>query len=223
MMKMPTGDRAWIFGGIGGLLLLSVLAWFFAINPQLSHANSLRSQTDDTSTQNISLQAKTAKLAKQDADRSTLTAQLQAALGALPSDPGLPNFIRQLNAAANVSRVTVTGVTVGSTTLATGPSAGTNAGAASVTNSAGQLFSIPVTVTSLGTLSGEQAFLATAQQTGPRRVLVTSTSFIPAAGALTSSISGLTTMTAQLQIFVAPQSEAKVAQLQQLVTSKSAS
>ena len=54
----PLQDRrVWIGGGLVAALLLAVAGWFFAISPELSSADSLRSDTANTEMLNISAQA----------------------------------------------------------------------------------------------------------------------------------------------------------------------
>lgn len=94
------------------------------------------------------------------------------------------------------------------TTESAPPPAPKNAGPA------GQLYSITVNVVGNGTMTAQRELLSLIEKAGPRRALVTSASFAPASGATAGApaaagptdASTLWTMTATLQIFVAPQS-----------------
>ena len=63
--------------------------------------------------QNVSLQAKNAKLKAQNDDVATLRPGLADALAALPSDGGLPEFTRQVSAQATATSTVLTSIVVG--------------------------------------------------------------------------------------------------------------
>jgi Tfp pilus assembly protein PilO len=206
-MKAPTGDRAWLTGGLVGLLLLAALAWLMLIHPELSKANSLRAQRSDAETQNIVLQAKTAKLAKQDADRSSLQSDLRASSKELPSDNGLADFTRSLTDIAARTGSVVSGITAGTTALTTSSGVPSSSTGTDV-DAGGQLYSIPITLNVQGGTSAELKFLSALQAKGTRAVLINSVGFAPGAAATTASLAGSTTMTIQLQAFVSTLSPA---------------
>ena len=101
-----------------------------------------------------------------------------------------------------------TGATTGSTagTAATGTTA-TAAGPA------GQLFQIAFTVITSGSLAQQEAFLTAVQYAGPRTALVTSTQLGSGQNSETSAIGLSSSLTTQLDVFVAPQTPAVAAQL----------
>src|SRR5437879_1673871 len=109
-MTRSNADRLWIMGGAVAALLLVALAWFFAVSPELSSASSLKSQTADAQTQNITLQAKIRKLQDDNQKMATIQASLADARKALPVDAGLAAFTRQLVAAGVQNGVTVVSV-----------------------------------------------------------------------------------------------------------------
>lgn len=225
--------RIWLGGGAVAAVLIAAASWFFVINPELSSADSLRSQADSATQQNQVTQAKVTSLEAKTKDLSKLTAGLQTALNALPIDSGLPTFTRQLSAQAAGVHVDLTSIAIGSVaavsaTPATATTPGTTSGATTPGASApattgapasatGSVFSIPVTVVSTGSLVDELAFLKLIQTVGPRRALVTSTQIAPGTGAKVASIDGSATVTAQLSVFSAPLTPDQATQMQKLL------
>ena len=78
---------------------------------------------------------------------------------------------------------------------------------------------IPLTLKTTGSIPAQDQLLTLIQTVGPRRALVTSADFQPGTGANTASITSDASMTIQLQIFVAPQTPAAVAELQKQLAS----
>jgi hypothetical protein len=209
-----TGRRQiWIGVGVLGVLLVVVLAWFALIGPELASATSLDNETSQTQTQNTVLQGKVAKLQADSANMDGLNQQLRDAQAALPPDSGMPDFTRQLGQQAAVAGVVITDITTGAP-VAAGSSSTTPVPANGSLPAAGNLFAVPVTVTANGSLSAHRALLAAIEQEGPRRALIGSVTFGSAAAtAGSSSVDTATTMTVQLQVFVAPQTPAAQAEL----------
>jgi TolA-binding protein len=83
---------------------------------------------------------------------------------------------------------------------------------------AGQIYAIPVTVVSDGSLVQQTKFLEAIRAAGPRYGLVSSVQFAPAAGSTAQSIDGGNTMTVQVTVFSAPQSPPQVAELHKLLS-----
>jgi hypothetical protein len=219
MSNRSQTEKFWIGGGLLGIVVLALLAWFLVVSPELSSADSLRAQTDDANTLNLKLRGEVDDLVQQNKQLGAIHKQLDAAHAALPNANSLDTFTEQLTREAAQYGVKLTSVVATAPTLASGaqpapapsstPSAGsqpdTDSGASNTgnaaTNPAGQLFAIPVTVVSEGSALRQQAFLH-AIQTGPRSALVTSTALGSSTDANSSAT--VTTMTVQLQIFVAP-------------------
>lgn len=212
-MAMTGTDRTWLGGGALGAAALVALAWFAVISPELSTASALEEQTAAAQTQNTVLQTKVTKLRADFANMDGLTKSLQQARAGLPVDSGLADFTRQVATQAAAVGVTVASVTAAPPTAVTSGS-GTPAPAKGKPSVAGQLFTIPVTLVTTGALDKQRALLSQLENDGPRRALVASTLFAPASGAVTASIDAATTMTTQLQVFVAPQTPAAQAELQ---------
>ena len=220
--------RLWTIGGALATVVLAAAGWFMAVHPVLADTAEVKSQTASTLMQNDIARTKVAQLAAQHAKVGALSAELRAAIAALPLDNGLPAFTRQLSAQASANHVQLGSVTVGSiapmvATAATAATPATTAPAATPaapptgTADPGALVAIQITVNSTGTATRQLAFLHAIRVTGARRALVTSTNLAVADG---QSIDGTCTMTNQITIFSAPRSAAAQAQLQKLLNSK---
>jgi Tfp pilus assembly protein PilO len=209
--------RVWLGGGALSAVVVAAAGWFALISPELSSTSSLREQTDAAQQQNTVLQAKTARLKKQSDNLTALTATLRNAVDALPLDSGLPEFTRQVSAQAKATKVTLSGISVGTigpaAMGAATPAAAAAAAGAADAGAAGKLYSIPITMIVNGSYAHELRFLKEVQATGPRRALVTSTQFAPGASSQVASVDGSATMTVQLTIFAAPRSPQAAAQL----------
>jgi hypothetical protein len=227
-MRYAQNRRVWVGGGALAAVLLALIGWFALINPQLSSAASLRGQAGAAEQQNAQLQAKIAKLQRQNDDLAGLTSSLRDALAALPTDSGLPEFTRQLAQQAGHHRVNLTSMSVGSVTPATAATASSTASSTTATSgsstssaatgsAAGNLYAIQVTLISSGTARDQVAFLRAVQVDGPRRALVTAVQFTPTSGSSDGAIDGASTMTTQLTVFSAPLEPQAEAELDKLL------
>jgi hypothetical protein len=231
--------RLWMGGGALVAIVLAAAAWLAFIHPELSSADSLRSQKSDVDWQNVQTSAKNAGLARQNRNIDALRSKLLAALDALPPDSGLPAFTRQLNAYGSLASVSLTNITVGNIASAAGSAAPTSPSPAGttdtegttdtsatpgqtpgVTSAAGSQYSITVTVQSQGSLLHQLAFLKEIEA-GPRRAIVNSTQLTSGGGTRAASVDDSATMSTQLTIFSAPMSEAQLTQLKQILKSGS--
>lgn len=220
-MGARNSDRVWLGGGALLALVVLLVAWFAVISPELTAAGDITDQTVAAQTQNTVAQTKLTKLRSDFANLPTLTATLRQAREALPSGSGLPDFTRQLTTQAATAGVTMKSLTTSTPVLATSPNAAaaktaTTPPAAGAPSAAGVLLAIPVTVVVEGSVEGHRALLRAVQVDGPRRALLASVVVAPATGAATASVTAATTMTMQLQVFVAPLSPADEAALSQL-------
>jgi hypothetical protein len=214
-MARSTAVRNWILGGAAGGVAIVALTWFFVVGPELGNANGLKQQTADAQTQNTVLQAKTNKLKEDNANLNSLTTALAQARAALPTNSGLPELTRQLSVEAAAAGVQLVSITAADPIVASGSASGAKTGTSGA--AAGNIFAIPLVVVTDGSATHQQLFLTAVQKVGPRRVLVKSVAFAPSGLATTSAIDASSTMTVDLQAFVAPQSDADVATLQKLV------
>ena len=212
-MSGMKGDRLWLAGGTAAGVVISALAWFMVVSPELSNAASLDEQTVASQTQNVSLQSKLHRLKADNANMDALVASLQQARTALPVETGLAEYTRQLSGYATEYGVAVTGITAGepaaltSTTPAAAPAAGASgataakppaAGAAA--SPAGQMYALPLTVVVKGTALNDLRFLAALQGPGKRAALVSGTQLTGE-----TKRGGTMQLTIQLQLFVSPQ------------------
>ncbi|MDQ1743180.1 MAG: hypothetical protein QOE23_1519 [Pseudonocardiales bacterium] len=219
------GDRVWMVGGAVAGVVVSALAWFMVINPELSNAASLDEQTADSQTQNISLQSKLHRLQADNANMDVLVASLRETRTALPVTSDLAEFTRQLSGYASANRVSLSGITAGepaamtsaapaaattSGTAGTAATAGTGAPAARTAPAAvGQLYGLPLTVVVKGSPAGDLGFLAAVQGPGRRAALVSGTQLT----ADNTKRGGAVQLTIQLQVFVSPQPPGAVDEL----------
>ena len=207
-MNVMKSDRFWLVGGALAAVVVAAAAWFGAIGPELSNASSLDSQTADAQTQNLTLQAKIRKLRQDNADMTALTTSLQQARTALPIDTDISGYTHQLSQYADQNHVTVTGINASVPVSATAkPGQPTTPVTGSV---AGNLFALPMTVIIKGSIANDLSYLK-AVQADPRAALVTSVQLANDA----AKTGALSQLTIQLQVYVAPQTPAVTAALQQ--------
>ncbi|HEX8303929.1 MAG TPA: hypothetical protein VF612_03555 [Jatrophihabitans sp.] len=233
-MSGMKGDRVWLAGGAVAGVVISALAWFMVVSPELSNASSLDEQTVASQTQNISLQSKIHRLQADNSNMDALVASLRQARTALPVTTGLAEFTRQLSAYATEYGVVISGITAGDpaalTSATPAPAAAGAAAAAPAAGSAsktppaagapkaspaGQLYALPLTVVVKGSAVNDLRFLAAVQGPGRRAALVSGTQLTGDA-----SKRGMQ-LTIQLQVFVAPQAPGAVdALIQRLANTK---
>jgi hypothetical protein len=237
--------KFWLIVGAAVAFLVLVIGWEFVISPERDSAASLRSQAADAQVQNATTAAQVATLAKLNQNQGQLVAQLHDALAGLPSDTGLPAFTQQVNAQARANHITLSSVAVGGIvapvaapvdpTVGTDPSASTDSstsdstdaatdGSAATTTDAAptgglpaDVVSIPFTLITNGSATDQLAFLHDLRVVGPRRALVTTTSFAVPATTGTVSIDSSCTMTVQLTVFAAVRSSAERAEFTKLL------
>ncbi|HEX8092974.1 hypothetical protein [Jatrophihabitans sp.] len=214
-MSGVKGDRLWLAGGVGAGVVISALAWFMVVSPELSNATSLDQQTLASQTQNITLQTKIHRLQADNSNMDALVASLQQARTALPVDTELAAYTRQLSGYATEYAVSISSITAGdpaslASTVpaaaapgAAGSSTATPAAppaAGAVATPAGQTYALPLTVVVKGSPTKVLRFLAAVQGPGKRAALVSGTQLT---GDATKH--GIGHLTIQLQLFAAPQ------------------
>jgi Tfp pilus assembly protein PilO len=175
-------DRMWLAGGAAGAALLVAIAWFFLISPQHGQAATLRDQTATAQGQVTVLRHRLNQLREQNTRLSVYKGQLAAYQAALPTEPRLSDFLRQVQAAGDTAAVSVEGVTVGQPTSVPGD---------------GKAYSLQVSLTADGTAEKLGTFLDQLQRVAPRAVLVTN------AGTAVNARTGALTLTLVMQVFVA--------------------
>jgi Tfp pilus assembly protein PilO len=175
-------DRAWLVGGAVAAVALLAGAWFLLISPAYAEAASLRQQTVADQDGLPGLVRQLRELERQHADLPSYRQELERGLLALPADPDLSAFLREVQAAGDATGVSVSGVTVGMPAAVSGDNKAT---------------SLQVSVSVDGTAAKLNAFLDQLQVTQPRAVLVTSVGLASPPKATT------VTMTMTMQVFVA--------------------
>jgi Tfp pilus assembly protein PilO len=105
-----TGAKGWRIGGIAAAAVLLVVGWFLVVSPQRTAAADLRAQAVEAQGRNESLQARINLLRKQSADVPKKLADIKAYAASIPSTPGLPDFLREVQAVATKTGVTVDSV-----------------------------------------------------------------------------------------------------------------
>ena len=204
-------SRTWIVCGLVAAVAVTALGWFAVIGPQLSRTSSLKSQTTDVQLQNTVLQGKVSKLKALESTRTSLTSQLSKEQSSLPGDSGLPAYTYQLTRQAALAHVTLGSISAGAPTPVT--AAGTSTAPITGATEAGQLFEIPISLTSTGNLLQLQNFLAELQKAGPRRSLVNSAQFSAGAAGSSPASGSTVTLTMQADVFVSPQTPDQQARL----------
>ncbi|MFI7541659.1 type 4a pilus biogenesis protein PilO [Actinoplanes sp. NPDC049599] len=105
-------DRLWMIAGAAVIVLLAVVSWFLLINPEKTETADLKAQTETARAQAVDIRKRIATLKKQKSNLTKLKATLAGYQDALPSDSGVPAFLRQLQASGTDLNVDVSGVTV---------------------------------------------------------------------------------------------------------------
>jgi hypothetical protein len=111
-----TKSRTWIAGTLVLCLLISVASWFLLIGPKRAEAAELGQQTVDTNASNQQLQARIEQLKLQFAELPQRQAELAAIKQAMPEDPALPTLVRDLDAMATTTGVTLMSLAPGEPT-----------------------------------------------------------------------------------------------------------
>jgi len=175
-------DRLWMFAGAAVIVVLTVIGYFFVIGPKYAEADDVRAQAETTETQMVVLRKRIAELEKQKTNLAKYRAALKTNQEALPSDPGLPDFLRQLQSSGDDVGVDVSGVTVNGAEQVDGSST---------------VWALPITLTATGDADELGEFLDELQSTQPRAVLVESAN-------LTTSGDAGTSISLSVKAFVAP-------------------
>lgn len=152
-------DRLWLIAGAVVIIALVLVGWFFVISPKYAEADEVQEQTASTESQIIVLRKRINELEKQKSKLPQYQAALKASQNALPSDSGLPDFLRQLETSGDDVNVTVGGVNVGGPALAAGFTS---------------VYQLPITLTLEGSADNLNTFLTQLQRTQPRAVLINS-------------------------------------------------
>lgn len=188
---MGTGHagRYWTLGGLLAAVLLMTAGWFLLIGPQRGETDSLTEQAAATQDRVTGLRRHLVELREQQANLGAYSAALARDQRALPASSGVPDFLRELQAAGDALGVKVSGVVVGAPTDVAGTTT--------------KVYALPITVTADGGASRLDRFLDRLQRVQPRAVLITSVAADTAEGA--DTFDDGVRLTIGLQAFVAPE------------------
>jgi hypothetical protein len=211
----------WVAGTTLLCVALLGLSWLLLVSPERTEAAELRDQNASTQSQNDLLEVKIAQLRAQFAKLPESQAELASILAQMPPDAGMPRLVRDLDAMAKSTGVTLASVTPGAgQTLATGtagtaapaPAATAAAGAAPAAADSSTVVAIPVTVAVDGDYFQTVAFLKQLQTQMPRAFLVTAVQMSAgsAGGADASATGGSVAVTITGKVFALPGMSADV-------------
>ena len=187
-MRFAHVDRLWLIGGAVGAVALLALAWFLLISPQNGETAALLDQTASTQDRITTLHHKLAELRAQNGDLPRYQARLAQDRLALPSAPGLSDFLRELQTAGDASGAKVTALQAG--------------GPADLTAAGTHVSALAVTITAIGSTGQLNGFLAQLQDVQPRAALIDTVR--------TDGTASAATMTISLHLFVGAESAAAV-------------
>jgi Tfp pilus assembly protein PilO len=179
--------RLWVIGGAALVVLLAVAGYFLLIGPKYAEADDVATRTADTQDQIVVLRKRNAELVKQEKDLPTYQAKLAQNQKALPSTPGMSDFLNQLQAAGDNVGIEVNGLSVAAPIQST-----------TVTD----VWELPVTLTAVGDADKLSEFLTQLQNVQPRAVLIKSVDYKSADSS--DSADSQPTMNLTLSTFVAP-------------------
>lgn len=184
---MASKTTAWVAGSTVAALVVAAAAWFGAISPTLSHASDQRQTASAQRDRNTILETQIAKLKADSAHLDDYKQQLASLYQQMPPTADLAEVSREIQSIAQTAGVTITVVQPGTPTVfvapvasapTPAPTASSNAAAATATQATPQatavegLYTIPLSVTTLGTYSQTVAFIDTLQQSMPRLFVV---------------------------------------------------
>jgi hypothetical protein len=195
-MRTGPAHRLWMIGGALGAVFLLAIGWLFLISPQNRQTSSLHDQIADAQLRVASLGHRLGDLRRQSRDLPAYRAQLARDRRALPTVPDSTAFLRELQAAASGTGVSISGLLVGAPTKVAGATT--------------QLYALQLTLTAEGPAAKVDKFLDELQRVQPRAVLVTNASAAPAQR--DASLDGTVTLTLGLQVFIDPTGSARKAQ-----------
>lgn len=205
-----------MLGGGVGAVVVALGAYAFVVSPKASQANDLRSQTGQVNGENLALQSNVQRLELEFAHLKQLQAARDRIRAALPTDNGLATFTDQLAAQARMTHVSISLLTTGaiaamsssaaapvpSTTSSGTVAAAVPAAPATSGATAQGLYSIPVSLTVVGSIDNDAKFLRALQKQGPRAAAVSSVAMTPATATGSSPTAQGVSMALSFQVFV---------------------
>lgn len=213
-MPRSQAERLWLIsGGIIAFVIL-LIGYFFFISPQRSNTGEVKAQIAAANQQNTVLQGRINALREQSKNMAKYEADLAKARLALPSESGVSDFLRTLQALGNATMTDVTSLTVGEPapltvaaaahpTAAANPTATATAGTVRPTTvaAAPTMYQLPLSASVMGTTNALEKFLDQLQAVQPRAVLITQVSENSVGS---GEGAGKSTLQLTMQAFVAP-------------------
>jgi hypothetical protein len=177
-------DRLWLLGGAIVALLLVLMTYLLIIKGQSDKTNSVKDEVASAQDQVIASNRQLNQLKADSANLDKYKAALATHQSALPANPGLPAFLRELHQAGDQAGVGIASLTVADPTAVTDASAtGNSAAASSATGSTAtatsNTFSIAISVVATGPSANLTAFIKQLQAVQPRALLVSSVDISP--------------------------------------------
>src|SRR4051812_40266536 len=176
-----------VFTVLGCLVVLAA-GWFLLVSPKRSSAAELRTQSAASVRDNQTLEAKLQVLKAQARDLPKQQAKLAAVAAKIPDNPALPAMVRALTTASQSAGVELVSMTPGTPAgVAAAPAATTTTSTvkrpAPGAASAGQLASIPLTLSVVGGYFQIQQFVSNLESL-PRSMRLTNIGITPGANPL---------------------------------------
>ena len=179
-------DRLWMIAGVVVIALITVVTYFLLVKPKFDEAAALREETLTAEAQAADLRKRIVKLEADKTKLSTLKTALQVRQDALPSDSGVPAFLRQLQASGSEVGVDVSGFTVS---------------APEQDKTVNGVWSLPIQLTAQGTPAELGDFLNQLQGANQKRAVVIETANLSNEG---DAEGGNQTLSLAIKAFVAP-------------------
>ncbi|GAA4598212.1 Tfp pilus assembly protein PilO [Actinoplanes octamycinicus] len=152
-------DRIWLFGGLALIVVLIVAGWFLMIKPKYAEASDMRGQVEDTTAQLAQLRKRLADLKVDNENLAEYQADKARFEAALPTEDGIPAFLRQLQSLGSNLEVDVSAYT---------------ASGRSKSDTVGTVEELPITLSATGKVERISTFVQQLQNTQPRAVLIQS-------------------------------------------------
>lgn len=118
-----TRIQQWIAGTVVAVIAIAAAGWFVAIAPQSHKASNLVGQAASQEQDNATLRNNLARLTTQMTKVPAEQAEVAAIAQKIPADPGLPNYVRNLTAAAAKTGVELVSIAPGAPATVVVPAA----------------------------------------------------------------------------------------------------
>jgi Tfp pilus assembly protein PilO len=195
MTTLLRPDRLWLIGGALAAAVLVVVSWLLLVTPQNNETASLQAQADEINRRATVMQSRFNQLRKENENLGEYQTKLATQRQALPTSSGMSDFLRGIQSAGERAGVSVNSVSAGTTSA--------------ITVNGAPIGVLPVSLTVVGPIANQRAFLIQLQTVQPRAVLVVGTNV--ASADEERSLTGTVTMTISIRIFVAQSAAAGTA------------